>query len=118
MFSGVPNFAITFGYTNASWTLKADLTSEYIGRLLNCMDAKGARVATPIASSDIEPEAMLDFSSGYVTRALDYLPKQGDRMPWKLNQNYPLDRKILRKDPVEDGVIAFTSPKTPVENAA
>lgn len=111
MFSGIPNFAITFGYTNASWTLKADLTSEYIGRLLNCMDAKGARVATPIPSSDIEPEAMLDFSSGYVTRALDYLPKQGHRMPWKLNQNYPLDRKILRKDPVDDGVIVFASPK-------
>ncbi len=118
MFSGVPNFAITFGYTNASWTLKADLTSEYICRLLNTMDAKGARIATPVASGDIEPEAMLDFSSGYVTRALDYLPKQGDRMPWKLNQNYPLDRKILRKDPVDDGVIAFTSPQNEIERVA
>ncbi|NCP10996.1 MAG: NAD(P)/FAD-dependent oxidoreductase [Sphingomonadales bacterium] len=124
MFSGVPNFAITFGYTNASWTLKADLTSEYIGRLLNAMDARGARVATPVPDGAIAPEPMLDFTSGYVERALAILPKQGDRLPWKLNQNYFLDRKLLRKAPINDGVLRFSSPgvgaptKTPVENAA
>ena len=109
MFSGVPNFAITFGYTNASWTLKADLTSEYICRLLNTMDAKGARVATPTIKpgEDIGEEPMLDFSSGYVTRALAYLPKQGAKKPWKLNQNYIKDRYILRHKAVDDGVIEF-----------
>ncbi len=109
MFSGVPNFAITFGYTNASWTLKADLTSEYICRLLNQMDARGARVATPTIrpGEDIGEEPMLDFSSGYVTRALSYLPKQGAVHPWKLNQNYIKDRAILRHRPVDDGVMEF-----------
>lgn len=109
MFSGVPNFAITFGYTNASWTLKADLTSEYICRLLNEMDAKGARVATPTIKpgEDIGEEPMLDFTSGYVTKALAYLPKQGARKPWKLNQNYIKDRYILRHKAVDDGVMEF-----------
>lgn len=109
MFSGVPNFAITFGYTNASWTLKADLTSEYICRLINKMDAKGARIATPTIKpgEDVGEEPMLDFTSGYVTKALAYLPKQGARKPWKLNQNYIKDRYILRHKPVEDGVMEF-----------
>ena len=109
MFSGVPNFAITFGYTNASWTLKADLTSEDICRLLNEMDAKGVRVATPTIKpgEDIGEEPMLDFTSGYVTKALAYLPKQGGRKPWKLNQNYIKDRYILRHKAVDDGVMEF-----------
>lgn len=110
MFSGVPNFALTFGYTNASWTLKADLTSEYICRLLNTMDAKCARMATPTIQpgEDIGEEPMLDFSSGYVTRALEYLPKQGGKKPWKLNQNYALDIINLRYKAVDDGVVQFS----------
>ncbi len=110
MFSGVPNFAITFGYTNASWTLKADLTSEYICRVLNAMDAKGVKSATPTIKpgEDIGEEPMLDFSSGYVTKALAYLPKQGAKKPWKLNQNYIKDRYILRHQPVDDGVMVFS----------
>ncbi len=110
MFSGVPNFAITFGYTNASWTLKADLTSEYICRVLNAMDARGAKSATPTIKpgEDIGEEPMLDFSSGYVTKALAYLPKQGAKKPWKLNQNYIKDRYILRHQPVDDGVMVFS----------
>lgn len=110
MFSGVPNFAITFGYTNASWTLKADLTSEYICRVLNMMDAKKVKSATPMIKpgEDIGEEPMLDFSSGYVTKALAYLPKQGSKKPWKLNQNYIKDRYVLRHQPVDDGVMVFS----------
>ncbi len=109
MFSHVPNFAITFGYTNASWTLKADLTSEYICRLINHMDKIGADSATPTPESGqtLEPEPMLDFSSGYVQRALHYLPKQGSRAPWKLRQNYVLDLITLRHKSVDDGSLVF-----------
>jgi monooxygenase len=114
MFSHVPNFAITFGYTNASWTLKADLTSEYICRLLNHLDKIGADSATPVPEADkvLEPEPMLDFSSGYVQRALHYLPKQGSRAPWKLRQNYAIDLVTLRHKAVDDGSLVFGKAKT------
>ena len=110
MFSGIPNFGMTMGYTNASWTLKADLTSEYVCRLINFMDKNGTPIATPTLPSDevIAPEPMLDFTSGYVQRAIQYLPKQGDRKPWRLNQNYPKDIINLRYKPVDDGVMVFS----------
>jgi monooxygenase len=113
MFSHVPNFAITFGYTNASWTLKADLTSEYICRLINHLDKIGADSATPTPEADkiLEPEPMLDFSSGYVQRALHYLPKQGSRAPWKLRQNYAIDLITLRHKAVDDGSLVFGKAK-------
>jgi monooxygenase len=111
MLSDFPNFAYTLGYTNASWTLKADLTSEYICRLLNHMDAGGHRIATPVVSgSSITEDPLLDFNSGYVLRSLDHLPKQGSKEPWKLRQNYPLDLRTLRHGTVDDGHMRFSNP--------
>jgi len=111
MLSDFPNFAYTLGYTNASWTLKADLTSEYICRLLNHMDAVGCRIATPTVSDpSITEEPLLDFNSGYVLRALDHLPKQGSKEPWKLRQNYPVDLRMLRHGAIDDGTMRFSNP--------
>jgi cation diffusion facilitator CzcD-associated flavoprotein CzcO len=111
MFSDIPNMAFWFGYTNASWTLKADLTSEYVCRLLNHMDAKGVRVATPkVTDPEVTEEPYLDFSSGYVQRALARLPKQGSKRPWKLYQNYILDLRLFRHSPIEDGALVFSNP--------
>jgi cation diffusion facilitator CzcD-associated flavoprotein CzcO len=111
MLSDFPNFAYTLGYTNASWTLKADLTSEYICRLLNHMDATGCRIATPTVSDpSITDEPLLDFNSGYVLRSIEHLPKQGSKEPWKLRQNYPVDLRMLRRGPVDDGTMKFSSP--------
>jgi monooxygenase len=111
MLSDFPNFAYTLGYTNASWTLKADLTSEYICRLLNHMDAGGYRICVPkVSDSSITEEPLLDFNSGYVLRSIDHLPKQGSKEPWKLRQNYPFDLRTLRHAPVADGTMQFSSP--------
>ncbi len=108
MFSGVPNLASVFGYTNASWTLKADLTCEYVCRLLNHMRRRGYAAATPRRDPSVEEAPFLDFSSGYVQRALDMLPKQGSKKPWKLHQNYARDMAMFRFGAVEDGVMQFT----------
>ena len=114
MFIYVPNLASVFGYTNASWTLKADLTSEYVCRLLNHMDRSGARIATPRRDASVEEVPFLDFSSGYVQRALRMLPKQGSRRPWKLYQNYALDMFTLRFGRVDDGTMTFSRASEPV----
>jgi cation diffusion facilitator CzcD-associated flavoprotein CzcO len=109
MFSGVPNMAATFGYTNASWTLRADLVSEYVCRLLAFMERKGLSAATPVPSdADMTPEPFLDFSSGYVTRAAHYLPKQG-KMPWRHPQNYAVDLMNLRFGRLDDGELRFST---------
>jgi len=108
MLSGVPNFALTLGYTNASWTLKADLTSGYVCRLLNHMDKHGYSHCVP--ERDDEPitlEPLIDFSAGYVLRSIDKLPKQGSKPPWRLHQNYPRDIRILRHGPIEDDALRF-----------
>ncbi|WP_108812428.1 NAD(P)-binding domain-containing protein [Sphingorhabdus sp. Alg231-15] len=109
MFSDVPNLAMTFGYTNASWTLKADLTSEYICRLINLMDRKDAQIAYPHPTDpeSMVPETIVDFSSGYIERAAADLPKQGQKKPWRLNQNYAKDIINLRHRTVDDGVMVF-----------
>jgi len=107
MFSDVPNLAMSIGYTNASWTLKCDLTCEYVCRLLNHMDANGFATCTPRRDSGVEPEPLLDFSSGYVQRSIDQFPRGGNKAPWKLYQNYVLDTLSLRRAPVEDGVMEF-----------
>ncbi|WP_454759033.1 flavin-containing monooxygenase [Caulobacter segnis] len=107
MFSDVPNLASAFGYTNASWTLKADLTSEYVCRLLNSLDRAGADYCVPRIDGDMDVAPWLDFSSGYVTRSMDQFPKQGLRKPWKVHQNYALDLVALRFGKVEDGVMEF-----------
>ena len=111
MFSDVPNLACAFGYTNASWTLKADLTAEYVCRLLRHMDETGAKQCTPRRRDpSITDEPFLDFSSGYVQRALAHFPKQGSKMPWKLYQNYLLDIALMRFGKIDDGTMEFTAP--------
>ena len=107
MYSGVPNLASVFGYTNASWTLKADLTCNYVCRLLNYMDARGYVQATPTKDASVTDAPFLDFSSGYVQRALSQLPRQGMTKPWKLYQNYALDLMTLRHGKLDDGTLVF-----------
>ncbi len=107
MLSGMPNFAYTIGYTNASWTLKADLVAEYVCRVLGHMAAHGHTTVVPVSDPAVTPEPFMDFEAGYVLRALDRLPKQGDREPWKLRQNYARDVRTIRHGPIDDGVLAF-----------
>ena len=109
MFENVPNLVSTFGYTNASWTLKADLTADFVVRLLKHMDRKHVTEVRPVASEPLGDVPWLDFSSGYVQRANEMLPKQGDRMPWRLHQNYVKDIFALRHADLEDGVLVFRS---------
>ena len=109
MLSGVPNCAFTVGYTNASWTLKADLTSEYVCRLLNHMDACGYRRCMPeVTDPSVTEQPLLDFTSGYVQRSLDQFPKQGSKEPWKLRQNYAIDIRSIRRGAMEDGAMQFS----------
>jgi monooxygenase len=109
MLSDVPNLALAAGYTNASWTLKCDLTSEYVCRLISHMDAHGYRQCCPRRRDpSVKEEPLLSFSSGYVLRALDELPRQGSIAPWKLYQNYALDRMMLRRGRVDDGAMEFS----------
>jgi cation diffusion facilitator CzcD-associated flavoprotein CzcO len=108
MFSDVPNLSYAFGYTNASWTLKADLGSAYLCRLLRHMDRRGARVAVPRRDPNVAERPFIDFNSGYIQRAADKLPKQGATRPWRLHQNYALDLLSLRHGRVDDGVMAFS----------
>jgi monooxygenase len=114
MLSGVPNLAVAFGYTNASWTLKADLTSEYVCRLLNHMDQRGYVHCVPREDPSMPQQPFIDFSSGYVLRAIDKFPKQGARAPWRLYQNYALDIVNLRLGAIEDGTMQFSSAHSPL----
>jgi hypothetical protein len=108
MYSDVPNMASSFGYTNASWTLKCDLTCEYVCRLINYMDKHGYRQCTPRNTDpDVKQENWLDFTSGYVQRSVAKMPKQGSKRPWKLYQNYALDIVSLRLGKVDDGVMVY-----------
>ena len=108
MYSNIPNLASAFGYTNASWTLKCELICEYVCRLLNYMDRRGYDQCLPrLATGGAESEAYIGFTSGYVQRALDVLPKQGKRRPWKVYQNYLKDLLVLRFGPLNDGVMEF-----------
>ena len=107
MIAGVPNLSMVTGYTNASWTLKADLVSRYVCSLLNHMDANGYASATPIGPVDETPHPFLDLDSGYVRRGVDAMAKQGTRVPWRLHQNYVRDMRVLRADKVEDQVMSF-----------
>ena len=108
MFSEVPNLAFAIGYTNASWTLKCDLTAEYVCRLLNHMGQHGYAVCTPrVNDPDLGTEPVIDFTSGYVRRALHALPRQGTKTPWRLHQNYVRDLSMMRYGRVEDGVMEF-----------
>ena len=109
MVSDVPNVVWTFGYTNASWTLRADLTAEYTCKILNYMDKNGYSIATPSPSSEIGEEGTwLDFNSGYVTRSSHLFPRQGNRDPWRNTQNYIKDVFSLRYGKVKDDELEFS----------
>ena len=108
MVSGIPNFVFTIGYTNASWTLKADLVGDYVVRLLEHMDETGTRAVVPVKDESVGERPFMDLASGYVLRALDGLPRQGDRAPWALKQNYYVDVRNLRGGRIDDGVLQFT----------
>ncbi len=109
MLSGVPNLAMVLGYTNASWTLKSDLASAYVCRLLRHMDAHGYRQCVPRNHDrSVTLQPLLDFSSGYVLRSIDQLPKQGSKPPWRLHQNYLRDLLALRFGAIEDESLVFS----------
>ena len=106
MYDGVPNLATTFGYTNASWTLKADLTALYICRLLNTMKRRRLRQATPCNDDPgVTPKPFLEFTSGYIRRAAELLPKQGSKKPWKLNQSYGSDILAMKFGSIDDAMV-------------
>jgi monooxygenase len=122
MYSGVPNLASSIGYTNASWTLKCDLTCEYLCRLLTVMDRKGYVQCTPrVTDPSLTPEPWVDFSSGYIQRSQAKFPRQCSKKPWRLNQNYAKDLMMLRFGRIEDGVMEFKAaparPTVPAEKA-
>jgi len=109
MLSGVPNMAFAFGYTNASWTLRCDLVCEFVCRLLGHMETHGYTECKPVnRDPSIVEQPMVDFSSGYITRAIDNFPRQGSKAPWRLHQNYALDIMSLRRGPIEDDVFEFS----------
>lgn len=107
MLSDLPNAALTFGYINASWTLRADLTAQYICRLLNHMDQHGQRVVVPKADPAVVAKPFMGLSSGYVQRGQAHVPKQGDRAPWQAKQNYFSDLRALKWSRIDDGVLRF-----------
>jgi monooxygenase len=112
MLSDVPNFAYAVGYTNASWTLKVDLASRYLCRVINHMSANGYRQFTPRRNDPtVKEEPLIDFSSGYVVRSILQLPRQGDKVPWKLHQNYIYDLLGLKYGSVEDPAMEFANGK-------
>ncbi len=115
MYSDVPNLVQTFGYVNASWTLRADLNAEFVCRLLNHMDQTGTHRCTPrLRPEDRDMQKRLwieDFSAGYMRRVLEDFPRQGDREPWVNTQNFSRDKKLVRKSPLEDGVLTFDDPR-------
>ena len=119
MFSDVPNLVSTFGYINASWTLKADLTAEFVCRLLNHMDETETRVCTPrLRNEDKDMPGLpwiADFSSNYIQRKIHLLPKQGDRDPWINTQNYIADKKVIREGAIDDGALQFTNPEQEID---
>ena len=107
MLTGVPNLAFAVGYTNASWTLKCDLVSRYVCRLLTHMRTQGYDVVIPVPPPDSGREPLLDLSSGYIRRSLEILPKQGSRAPWRLYQSYRKDVRLLTRGPLEDEGVRF-----------
>ena len=112
MYSNLPNLAGVFGYLNASGTLRADINSDFVCRVLNEMRASGTDIATPVMTPEREAgvveDDIFDFSSGYIQRSKDIMPKSAIAYPWRLNQEYVVDRKRLKDDPVRDGLLTFT----------
>ncbi|MEO0608220.1 MAG: NAD(P)/FAD-dependent oxidoreductase [Pseudomonadota bacterium] len=118
MVSGVPNMTSVFGYTNASWTLRADLTSEYMCKIINHLERENFVEARPMADG-VEPESdFLDFSSGYVQRAMERFPQQGKEAPWLITQNYARDIFLMRHGKLEDGALIFRRAHETIEHVA
>ncbi len=118
MYSDVPNLASALGYTNASWTLKCDLTAQYVCRMLNFMDENGYDICTPkLNDPSIKTEPAIDFNSGYVQRAIKTMPKQGSKTPWRLHQNYVKDLRMLRYGNLDDGTMEFKPKPTESKKA-
>ena len=112
LLSGVPNFAMSFGYVNASWTLRADLTCEYVCRLINLMDKKGVSCCEPIDDKNAHgDDRLIDFTSGYFERGLSQMPKQGNKAPWKNYQNYLKDIFAVRVFSIKDSNLNFYNSK-------
>ncbi len=108
MFDGIPNMTYAFGYTNASWTLKCDMTNQYTCRLINYMEKNGYKQCMPIQKNpNMVLKPFLDFSPGYVMRVIDKMPKMGDEKPWKIEQNYFYDKKMFEKGSINDGILSY-----------
>ncbi len=111
MFSNLPNLAVVFGYLNASWTLRADINSDFVCRVLNRMRETDTDIAVPILTPEgeaaIEEDDVFDFSSGYIQRGKHIMPRNSVEYPWRLNQEYLIDRKRMQDDPVDDGILTF-----------
>jgi monooxygenase len=108
MFDGMPNMTFAFGYTNASWTLKCDMTNQYTCRLINYMDKKGYKQCMPVQNDPtLALKPLLDFNPSYILRILDELPKQGSKKPWMLEQNYFFDKEMFEKSALDDAVLVF-----------
>ncbi len=113
-YSGIPNMVSSFGYINASWTLRSDLICEFVCRLLNHMRDTKTCVVTPLLRPEVANMArrpwIEDFSSGYMARMMPLLPRQGDREPWTNPQRFSHEKKVLRNAPLEDGALVFSNP--------
>jgi len=117
MLEGIPNVAIAVGYTNASWTLKCDLTCDYVTPLLNRLHNTGLRQCTPVnRDSNVVPRPLLDLTSGYVQRSADRFPKQGSRFPWQVHQSYLADYRAMKMSGIDDDAMVFSNP-VPTEAA-
>lgn len=112
MYSGVPNMVTVFGYTNASWTLRADLISQFAVRLITHMKEGGYTRAVPQAPEGMKRNPWIDFQAGYLMRVMDQLPSQGDRHPWLNLQNYKMDKKLMLSEPIDDGALVFSTVET------
>ena len=113
MLEGVPNLALAIGYTNASWTLRCDLTCRYVTRLLNRLRDTSMRQCTPVNDDpDVGPEPLLNLRSGYIQRAQGKMPQQGSQPPWRVYQSYLQDYRATRRADVDDGVMRFGNPAT------
>lgn len=108
MLTGMPNFAYTIGYTNASWTLKADLVADFVSSVVGRLRAKGLRKVEVQRDPSVTEEPFMDFDAGYVLRSVDQLPKQGDRAPWRMKQNYVHDLRAIRGADLDDPALAWS----------
>jgi cation diffusion facilitator CzcD-associated flavoprotein CzcO len=121
MFSNLPNLALVFGYLNASWTLRADINADYVCRVLEHMRKTKTSIVTPVLTPEEEAKIVeddvFDFSSGYIQRGKHIMPRNSISYPWRLNQEYVVDRKRMKEDPLLDGILTFTRPRAKAKQA-